>query len=749
MENTGSLPCKAIPLGKSDGTSLNDHRAAALKVFRRLKVDNQALIEVILQNFNIDTKEFWLQLSFLVSHHDFGKLNYIFQEKMNFINRNGYRSRNLAPKDLPHNFISPLFFTDNRFYSLIPDDQINIMAIAALHHHGPLHKPESGLFKRQDKVRLMCINNYLSLDDGTNCLFPDVDLLRQFSNELDPMVIKQFLETKILKSNSVSDSKIIERRWIFSLAKQFLHLSDWTSSGATIGEIKAINLWEKTLKVLSMKRNKMTSLRKNLQDKMLSIGPRAIIVSPTGSGKTEAAVKWADQWRRSTFIFSLPTKSLVDDIYLHRFQGDKEKQGYFPDETGILHSTSDYVTESNYGDSPESHKYDRYLYRPVIVCTIDQILVSLYNIGKWDAVNFSLSVGSLVIDEVHTYDSFTTSLILELISQTTNVNTPILLMSATLPSWFGRMIYEITSQEFQMEIIHDNQDKLPWSIRTEHEIDIGEVVECSKRGNVLVVCNNVRLAQDLYNVIKNIHSNVRLLHGRFIQEHRIDQIKWAKEERKSGKILISTQIIEVGVDIDFDFLFTEIAPLDSIIQRAGRVNRNRDMKRESIVTVFETEGDYRDITEMIYEKKFLERTIQVLNEGLNSPEDLQIGVDRIYPEDESIQRIKDSYQELHKQILNVEKFEVNDGLHSISMKNSMFRISTRESAYVSVTVVPVGFMELANSANWKNYSINVPLKTYAKKITFRDTFNVVNLPYNSQTGLATPNKDDKENDFFI
>ena len=749
-----SLPCKDIALGKSNGTTLNEHRKQALSELETLYATFHGTTDYFLKSLGVEVNEFWKHLSFLVSNHDFGKLNSEFQNKIRKV-KNGTLERKDRVSDIPHNFISPLLFINERLFNLLPNDHVNLTAIAALHHHGPLQKPDITIFGRQNSIVLECISDYVSFKDGHSDLLPGNNALEIYEKEIKPLDLLSFLEKSYLNSYPNNDLDVYRRRWVFSVLKQFLHLSDWISSGAKIKELAIENIWEKTNEILSRNVLKKTELRTRLQKAADSISRRAILISPTGSGKTEAALKWAGKWEKKRLIFTLPTRSLVDDIYT-RFQGNKSSPGYFHNKTGILHATSEYTVESLEGDDHEAHRFDRVFHKPVMVCTIDQILVSLLNTGKWDAVNFSLAHGALVIDEIHSYDMLTLSMILELMKQTEKFDMPMLLMSATLPSWFNEALESILGQEFPITEVQDTSTTLPWTIQLEEELDFKEVVKCAKKGNVLVVCNNVSESIKLYRHLKKQCEDIMLLHSRFIQEDRIKTIEWAKEKEKKGKVLISTQVVEVGVDIDFDFLFTEISPLDSIIQRAGRINRSRLENKDSLVKVFlsssnETDQNTRNrnIRELIYDKEILEKTISILYKGIKNSYQLKESLEILYAKEIMVPKLASKYTEISSLITKIETYELGDGLHSIPLNQAELKLSTRDSTYVSIQVVPRQFYVLSTEKDWKKFSINLPLKSFAKYITFGGRFNIVNLDYSTSEGLSLPDSSGENYGIFI
>ena len=752
-----SFPCKDIIYAKSDGTSLTRHRKNCVAVLYYLKKSFDSTIYEFLNFYGISAGDFWDQMKFTVANHDFGKLNSVFQEKIRKKIENPTISKWDLPKDIPHNLISPLFFIRDELFHLIKEDNINYAAMAVMYHHGPLVGIEQldALFNKQGKIILCNINEYVSMKGVESVVSqPDSEwfnLIQGDGNGLDGPMLKKILQYKFISSGkSESPEIIVTRRWIFPIFKQLLHLSDWIGSGASVNNLTIqADMWIKTKNLLKRLSVSQTDLRKKLALEATIIPRRAILNSPTGSGKTEAAIIWASKWKKPRFIFSLPTKALVDDIY-QRFQGDNCKPGYFISNTGILHSTSEYTYTSMADDDPESHGFDKFFHRPVMVTTIDQVLVSLFNTGRWDAVNFSLALGALVIDEVHSYDNITLSLMLELIIQTRKFNMPLLIMSATLPNWLRKAIEEITGEYLPLISVSDKNEKgLPWELEVKDKIEIQKILNSAISSNVLVVCNNVKSSVNIFNILKEKHDNIRLINSRFIQEDRIKTINCAKEIKIENKILVSTQVVEVGLDIDFDVLFTELAPIDALIQRAGRINRSRASSSKSKMVVYLPDEEEMAIDYIIYNKDKMDNTLKELNKGINSEKRISEAMEMVYPATEEIRNLKDTYNKIHKRIDFIESYTEGDGIHSIPLDEVDIKLNTREQKYVSILAVPQKFSDSINKGNWREFAISVPLKKYIKFIDKSRNIPILRLGYTHETGLEIPEGKDVDNSFFI
>ena len=117
------------------------------------------------------------------------------------------------------------------------------------------------------------------------------------------------------------------------------------------------------------------------------------------------------------------------------------------------------------------------------------------------------------------------------------------------------------------------------------------------------------------------------------------------------------------MDIDYDILVTEISPVDSIIQRAGRVNRIRDPNRTADIFVFEPLGNNLEISELIYGKPHLDMTREILDRLSADDLSIQKSLDYVYPEDEETDDLIRTYDKIHQLVVECERFGGNGSLN--------------------------------------------------------------------------------------
>jgi len=307
----------------------------------------------------------------------------------------------------------------------------------------------------------------------------------------------------------------------------------------------------------------------------LSNGKSVVLRAPTGSGKSEAVVvpflTSMNKTLPSQMLYSLPVRTLVDDLS-SRF---------------AKYSNVKWLSVAgHHGKRIETPLF----YPPIIVTTIDQ------TVGAYVCTPLSLSLrhgnipagavssALLVFDEVHTFDperALQSALILA--KHSNRLNLPFVFMSATMPDLFikkleGTIDFEKVDADEKDIPTRKNRDVLVyWEGRKLTSKDVMEKYNASK-GKTIAVCNTVGKAQEIYGELKGkVDCELILLHSRFLEEDRSKKEEKLKEIFEKGSerrgILVSTQVIEVGLDISCDTMLTELSPIDSLIQRAGRCGR--------------------------------------------------------------------------------------------------------------------------------------------------------------------------------
>lgn len=339
-------------------------------------------------------------------------------------------------------------------------------------------------------------------------------------------------------------------------------------------------------------------------------GPGVYVVeAPMGFGKTEAAL-WASynllsQGKARGVYFALPTQATSNRMHLRMLDFVKAIAG---GDSRLIHSSSwlfdqpyDPNSASNGGGRSQASDWFRSskkaLLAPFGVGTIDQALLGIVGAKHSPLRQFALFGKVVILDEVHSYDLYTGTLIDQLIQTLLALGCTVIILSATLT---GSRKAELLRQpqgglDTSYPLVSGlNQDGLTQvtaegppplrvrvAFRPRKEL-LDKAIEAAQAGaNVIWVCDTVRSAIQTFRDLKRRGPKViGLLHSCMppwqrggIEKEWFDRLGKDSTTR-CGCILVSTQICEQSVDIDGDLLITELAPTDMLLQRIGRLWRH-------------------------------------------------------------------------------------------------------------------------------------------------------------------------------
>ncbi len=425
----------------------------------------------------------------------------------------------------------------------------------------------------------------------------------------------------------------------------------------------------------------------------------AIIESPTGEGKTEAAFILAEPDRSSGrgLYFALPTMATANGLF------DRVK-GFLASSTDQsirrLHSQAwlyadDVYTLGNPGDGDQQEAAEdwfsgskRGLLAPYGVGTIDQALVASLSAKHSFVRLFALAGKTVVIDEVHAYDIYMSGLLTRLLEWLRVFSCRVVLLSATLPNSKRRELLRAWGV--------DSCQKAPYPCitwTTPDGIAKSESFGCAPRKTLTIryletygqsnvetsvdrildqvstfggmgalLFNTVNDAQRAYEYLKSCDNvaeiDLFLFHARFTAEDRNTIERKALDTfgkegpRSRPAIIVATQVVEQSLDLDFDFMVSELAPIDLLIQRAGRLHRHKrdrsgklirdgrpDQRGNPTLEVIEPkfgEDGLPDFRNKIYDSAIMLRTDILLRTGVIIDEPVKIAscIESVYSEAE-------------------------------------------------------------------------------------------------------------------
>lgn len=416
-----------------------------------------------------------------------------------------------------------------------------------------------------------------------------------------------------------------------------------------------------------------------------------LIEAPMGEGKTEAALFLSDTWARAlgqsgTYV-ALPTQATSNQMFnrVQRFLATR-----FPSDRINLHLLHGHAALSDeYQELRLAAVYDdgdggpgrvvaeewftpkkRGLLAPFAVGTIDQALLAVLQTRHQFVRLFGLATKTVILDEVHAYDAYMSVLLERLLAWLAALGCTVVLLSATLPrqrrrgllTAFGARDIPADDVSYpRLLSVCDGrvaQRSFPATRPVEIEASRAEPERLSELlrealtegGCAAVICNTVGRAQEVYESLRAAGLPVDLFHARFpfCQRDQIERDvlrRFGKDgERPDRSVLVATQVVEQSLDLDFDLVATEIAPIDLVLQRAGRLHRHPDRTRPArvarprllLLVPAENDGGVPCFgpTEFVYDRHVLLRSYLELagRAMLRIPEDVEPLVEAVYGE---------------------------------------------------------------------------------------------------------------------
>jgi CRISPR-associated endonuclease/helicase Cas3 len=352
---------------------------------------------------------------------------------------------------------------------------------------------------------------------------------------------------------------------------------------------------------------------------------------PTGGGKTLASLRFAlnhaAHHNLERIIYVIPYTSIIDQNAneVRKILEDKDNRGKYLDRVVLEHHSNLTPEEESYRHNLLSENWDA----PVIFTTQVQFLEALFGSKTRGARRMhQLAKSVIIFDEVQTIPVRCVHIFnIALRFLVHDCGSTIVLCTATQPLLDrvepvhrsltikpeNKMITEGKIKRYE---ISDHRKPEGW---TDEEVaDLAEQ-ELQKLGSVLIIVNTKKSARSLYKVIQNRRfADVYHLSTNMCPAHRLKVLEEVKEKiDKQPVICVSTQLIEAGVDIDFGSVIRYLAGLDSIIQAAGRCNRNGQRPIGNVLVVNPRD---ENIDQLIDIRKGKEQAERVFDEFIDHPE---------------------------------------------------------------------------------------------------------------------------------
>lgn len=428
-----------------------------------------------------------------------------------------------------------------------------------------------------------------------------------------------------------------------------------------------------------------------------------ILEAPMGLGKTEAALAAAEEVAAKTgssgLFFGLPTQATSNGMFgrvkewlenLAEEYGMKQSLQLCHGKAALnkeLNQLKKSTQDVNIDDVSNGSVYVNEWFSgrkktsldDCVVGTVDGFLLTALKQKHLALRHLGFSKKVVIIDEVHAYDTYMQQYLDEAIRWMGAYQTPVILVSATLPQERRKALisaylkgmgakrneikfpdalsgnsYPLISYSDGKEVkgqvsFQPTKNKVISVVKINEEVLLEKVEECLEDGGVAgIIVNTVRKAQHLGKIFKE-HFGAEMtevLHSAYIATDRVEKEKnlismiGKHGNRPEKKIIIGTQVMEQSLDIDFDVLFTDLCPIDLLLQRIGRMHRHEierpEKLKEPSVYVMGT-SDQLDLEKgsvRVYGEYILIRTQYFLPDKIRIPSDIPVLINDVYGDKE-------------------------------------------------------------------------------------------------------------------
>lgn len=346
-----------------------------------------------------------------------------------------------------------------------------------------------------------------------------------------------------------------------------------------------------------------------------------LITAPTGSGKTEAALLWASSQPMRRLFYVLPYRTSLNAMQ------QRLERVFNP--VGLWHGRALHaIYHRMQGEGRSAEEATAYAQaaqtetrlrgRAVTVLSPYLLLASLYQLRGYEATLVDCYRASLIVDEIHTFEPERLAMLVTLLRWLKeHFHARLCVMSATMPPALKAALSE------QLSLTPIEADPALYAGFQRHRLrlmtgdlldDLDRIAHQAQAGmRVLVTVNTVERARAVARALVQRSCDVLTLHSRFTVGDR-----WEREQRlirllgASGPcpVVVSTQVIEVSLDVSFDVLYSDPAPLEALVQRLGRVNRRRERPLADGYIYTQPTGEGERFT--IYDPAMVKATLQTL-----------------------------------------------------------------------------------------------------------------------------------------
>lgn len=484
-------------------------------------------------------------------YHDYGKANEEFQKRVS----SKKKSKFDHSKEVPHSILS-MYFINPDDYENEEDYYIIVYAVAFHHVHvnvyDELKKNQTLIKKLLEPFEVYKFNIPLMLSE-----------LYDMRNKRDSIIVKGLLHKCDYCASAGEPAELPNN---FLPAALTALLTSWQQKNASAN-------W-----------NELQNYCKEKQNSNI------IAIAATGMGKTEAALHWLGNGKG---FFVLPLRTAINAMY-NRIRLDILHNKNISERLALLHSESAeflaYQEDLDIERITDYNDLGRKYSLPLTITTMDQLFDFVFRYSGYELKLTTLSYSKIIVDEIQMYNAELLAYLVYGLEQIYAMGGKIAIITATLMPF----VRDKLSAKIPFEMQTFPSDKKRHNVKVIDEklssADILNLYEknkkSGKRNKILVICNTIKKAQEIYRELENVSDillpgELHMLHSRYIRmereqlESEIRDFAGSRTELGTPEngIWISTSLVEASLDLDFDYLFTELQDLNSVFQRMGRCNR--------------------------------------------------------------------------------------------------------------------------------------------------------------------------------
>lgn len=765
--------------------TLRGHTKDCLAVLKQYIITNTDFVVSFCRRWELSEREFLQNLITIVYFHDIGKHTDVFQKNIQV----GKQTLDVPHACMMLPIMSEVIRNNAKLFS--SEQTIPYLELASmLGHHSQLHS------EIYDGVKLPGHFN------ENQC----ISFIKDYDKVYDQMKFRELIGKKApqIKMDNFSSIVHLKAEQLKNLLKGFKHNADCQKDSKKFKSKAVYSLYLSILKTCDQTASryfdeKMQHAPIDVYDEIIpedytpfsflnysvetlfkfdlycyqksalkEKNENVIVKAGCGRGKTETALCLAQSHLQShkinRIVFAMPTQVTSNAL------GNRLKEYFGENQVEVYHGNS--LIEELYGDNKEeqldtdlkqvfsrNYKAKTFSY-PITVTTVDHILYSfIHGHRQADYALGNLQSAFIVFDEIHVYEEDTTNYIFECLNIIRRMKIPHAVMSATLPS------YLIDDVKESYSILEDTEGQSfkPFKVQIHNHVMISEnnealfdvnneVINMLRKGyeqgkKQIVILNTVKKVLAFYQHIRNSPwlnlGDLDIFHSRFTtQDRKRKEFSIFKQAGNKGYLLITSPIVEVSLNVSFDIMYTEQAPLDSLAQRAGRLNRNGQRhlngEHEYILHVFKSENylPYKGAEELV------DRSFDILPNKEMSYVEIGKMLNELYDS-----KTKSSMEFL-PYFFNTTLFGMNAKQVRGGKNEGEEGFSTRTQNWLQVKVIPeILYLKDGNQALTPINEVKVPFywkvvdREQNTEVFYQvkkqdEIYTICRLPYSSKFGLS-------------